>query len=384
LVLVLAVIGLASILGMAMLASASIQAQVKNNNLQAARAQYLAESGVSLAMYYLHNPAAAPVLAEGVYPGQANVGLNAEADDAVDIAVQNVAAKTYDILATGHAGPSTTSNVARELKARVYVDSSYVLDRAASFAGSFTIPAAMSIAGNIRCDGALTNAGGTVSGGAVQAAASNISGWTTLPAFPTRAAPAMSQLNIVSTLAASPARYGYTDASGRQHIGYAQEITGALPIVALPPANANNPLNVWFSRDNDIWLGDCDITGTIVTLGKNRLVVAGAAHAKPAGPLPAIIAGGGVRFCAELPANALAVEGLLYCGGNIDTTNGADAYHCTIDVRGALMMGSSSASISDTYHGAIAVAYDGAHLKLPDLTDIDQTPISVKVLRWGM
>lgn len=383
LVLVLAVIGLATILGVAMLASASLQAQVKSNNIHAAHAQYLAESGVSIAMYYLHDPAAAPVLVDGYYPGQASVPLRAEAGDVVDISVENVADKTYDITATGRAGPDAAS-IARQVKARVSVTSSYVLDRAASFAGNFTMPASMSVTGNTRCDGVLTCAGGKMTGGAVQAAASNVAGFSPLPSFPTHAVPAPAQLSIISSLSGTPARYSYTDADGQQHTGYAQEIGNTVPIIALPPASKSNPLNVWYAKDNDIWLADCDIAGTIVTLGAHKVVVAGNAHVRPAGKLPAIVALGGVRFCSDLPANALAVEGLLYCGGNIDTTGDAEAYHCTTTINGALMMASSSAAISDKYNGTIDVTYAAANVDVPDLTSIDQTPRSIKVLRWGM
>jgi hypothetical protein len=383
LVLVLAVIGLAAILGMAMLASASLQAQVKNNNAHAAHAQYLAESGISIAMYYLHDPAAAPLLVDGYYPGQASIPLRAEAGDVVDVSVQGVADKTYEITATGRAGPDDAS-ISRQVKARVYVTSSYVLDRAASFAGNFTVPPAMSITGNARCDGVLTNAGGKLSGGSVQALASNIAGYSPPPLFPTRAVPAPAQLSIVSSLSSSPARYTYMDGEGQQHTGYAQEIDNAVPIVALPPASKSNPLNVWYARDNDVWLADCDITGTIATLGGHRVVVAGNAHVRPAGKLPAIVALGGLRFCSDLPANTLAVDGLLYCGGNIDTTGDAEAYHCTTTINGALMMASSSAAISDNYKGTIDLTFNGAQVDLRDLTAIDQTPLSIKVLRWGM
>ena len=141
---------------------------------------------------------------------------------------------------------------------------------------------------------------------------------------------------------------------------------------------------MWYARGNDIWLADCDLAATIVTLGSSRVIVAGAAHVVPAGPLPAIVASGGVRFCSDLPANALAVDGLLFCGGNIDTTSDAVAYNCTINIRGALMMAATNGAISDQYHGTIDIAYDAAHLSLPDLTPVDQTPTRVKVLRWGM
>jgi hypothetical protein len=383
LVLVLAVIGLATILGVAMLASASLQAQVKSNNIHSAHAQYLAESGVSVAMYYLHDPAAAPLLVDGFYPGQASVPLRANAGDVVDISVQSVADKTYDITATGRAGPDDAS-ISRQVKARVYVTSSYVLDRAASFAGNFTVPAAVTITGNTRCDGMLTNAGGTITGGSVQATASNISGCSPPPPFPTRAVPLPAQLNIVNTLSASPARYIYTDADGQQHTGYAQEIGSAVPINSLPPALKSNPLNVWYARDNDIWLADCDLNGTIVTLGSHKIVVAGNAHVRSAGKLPAIVALGGVRFCSDLPANALVVDGLVYCGADIDTTGDGEAYHCTTTINGALMMASTSAAISDKYNGTIDVSFAAANVDLPDLTSVDQTPLSVKVLRWGM
>ena len=53
LMLVMAVIGVASLIGMAMLSNASLQAQAASNHERASVAGYMAESGIQAAGYYL-------------------------------------------------------------------------------------------------------------------------------------------------------------------------------------------------------------------------------------------------------------------------------------------------------------------------------------------
>src|SRR3954463_12794214 len=71
LVLVIAVLAFAAVIGFAMLSSASMQAQTTLNSNLALSADALADSGVDLACYYLLNPTKAPknIPAGGFYDG---------------------------------------------------------------------------------------------------------------------------------------------------------------------------------------------------------------------------------------------------------------------------------------------------------------------------
>src|SRR5205823_4412594 len=69
LLLVIAVIALAAVLGYAMLSGATLQNRAGANQVRLAGADYLAESGMNIAMYYLQNPDKAPG-----YPSFGGVG----------------------------------------------------------------------------------------------------------------------------------------------------------------------------------------------------------------------------------------------------------------------------------------------------------------------
>src|SRR5271156_3838177 len=61
LVLVVAVLAVAAVLGYAMLSANTLQAEISSNLMNAAGAEYVAESGVNVGMYYLQWPASAPI-----------------------------------------------------------------------------------------------------------------------------------------------------------------------------------------------------------------------------------------------------------------------------------------------------------------------------------
>src|SRR5687767_14267711 len=72
LMMVVAVVALASLLGYTMLATATMQSRASGNQTKLVSADYLAESGLNIAMYYLQKPENAPTLNAGVYWGGMN------------------------------------------------------------------------------------------------------------------------------------------------------------------------------------------------------------------------------------------------------------------------------------------------------------------------
>ena len=164
LMIVMVAIAIATVMGAAILTSATMQTQVKGNIFAGAQADYLAESGVQLGIHYMQNPTAAAgfLNASGVYAGGSSITFGADVPGYVDIAVSNVAANTYDITATAHGSNSLT----RELTAHVYVNSEFEQTKALSCAGNFTIPSFITVNGDVRCDGNFSvTAGATLTGG---------------------------------------------------------------------------------------------------------------------------------------------------------------------------------------------------------------------------
>ena len=60
LVIVTIVVGVAALMGYALLGSAALESQVSSNSTTLAQAECLAESGINLAMLYLQSPSKAP------------------------------------------------------------------------------------------------------------------------------------------------------------------------------------------------------------------------------------------------------------------------------------------------------------------------------------
>src|SRR4051812_37913003 len=91
LLIVLGVVGVATVMGFAMVSSSALQAQAGGTLKYATAAEYLAESGGQLALYYLQNPGASPVAKPaGYYPGETGVSFGAGVAGSADVTV------TYD------------------------------------------------------------------------------------------------------------------------------------------------------------------------------------------------------------------------------------------------------------------------------------------------
>lgn len=380
LVLVIAVVAMASIMGMAILSASSLQAQVKGTTVRGTDAQYLAESGVNVALHYLMRPEGAPLLnSDGYYPGQSNLSLGSEVNGSVSITVAKVSglSDTYDVIATGSAGPNPDSRTTRELTVRAYVPSTFVIDKAASFGGNFTVVSGMTVNGDLRADGTVTVTG-TVNGN-ISATGSNAT-WSTNPTYPTCAVPAVSQISLYTTLSAGAPFYTYKDSNGNTQIGTPQ-VLGASVTGTLTPA-VNNPMNVWYT-DNDLTLGDCTINGTIFARGAGRKVtIAGNAIVSAHSGMPAFLVNSNVLWPGTSAAKSLTVDGLLWTAGSFVASSGT-ATNCTTTVNGALMMSSSTPRIHSSYSGVLNVTYNASKVTLPDFCSANKTPQSVTILKWG-
>lgn len=120
LVMVMITVGLASVMAISLLSSASLQAQAGNNAVRAAQAEYLAESGVNLAMFYLQHPdkysGSMPL---GYYPGEANANLGSSAGGTVTTSVTWDAVKDEYLVSSVATIQSDQGTTLRKVESRV-------------------------------------------------------------------------------------------------------------------------------------------------------------------------------------------------------------------------------------------------------------------------
>ena len=172
LMMVTAVVAVASVMGMAILSSNALQAEASSSQDQVAQADALAESGVNLVMYYLQNlndntkcPATlASMNVNGPAYTQTGVSLGSSVQGTIDLQVSRTATNRYAITSTGKS-TATAAGVSRKLT--VTTDVNYfaygISAPNISSGGSFTIPATMTILGDLYAAGAIVN-NGTISG----------------------------------------------------------------------------------------------------------------------------------------------------------------------------------------------------------------------------
>src|SRR5688572_17227136 len=110
LMMVVAVVAIASVLGFVMLTSASMQGRAGSNHTKMMSADYQAESGLNIAMYYLQQPGHAPSQsADGYWGGfNADYTLPNGMPCNVSVAVTRDATDpwTYDVTSTAAVGTS--------------------------------------------------------------------------------------------------------------------------------------------------------------------------------------------------------------------------------------------------------------------------------------
>ncbi|MGH7177984.1 MAG: hypothetical protein ACREJC_11430 [Tepidisphaeraceae bacterium] len=410
LMLVIGVVALAAVLGLAMLSSVSLQSQVSANSARAAQAQYLAESGINLAMFYLQNPDQAPALSGEFYPGQGGVAVNCAVPATVDTAVERVGQDTYDVTATAHVGSSATNRLSRAVRVRMQVNSTFEVDRAGSFNGNFVVPAGTNFNGDVRADGQLsvTFPSGGVNG-AVQATGANVPTWTTPPSFPTTAAPTLPQVNLVKSVTADTPYYTYQDQSGNDQVGRPQLISGT--IADEPKPAEDNPKNVWYSTD-DVTIRDCTFTGTVVIARPGKVLsIEGQVNIASGSGMPAVVVGGNLALA---PASQMTVDGLVYVGGGIAGVAGAtpiapgnggngnviqyggeaeeaggavseeeSATPGALSIHGALMMGGSVPQIEASAVNPVTVTFDASKAQSPNFSDANRTPQGIRIIKWG-
>jgi len=382
LVIVLAVIALAAVLGYAMLTTASLSAQIDTNTSGITSSETLAESGVELAAFYLQHPQNAPVLnTDGYWAGGINISLGGTLK--IDsVTVTRTAPNKFTVTSTASGGITSSS---RTIKARLYVESSYIVKNAIACNGDFdlsraavTVTAAnASLSKTIRVDGTLQVASSLL-GTIVQAVSSTLSTVVAVPTYPPAAVPLCAELNNYDSLPA----YTY---NGSTYM--ADELTVDPGATLLTSNLALNPANVWYSTTSRKINSTTTINGTLILRGDSTdLEVKGTLRIRPISGMPALMTARELKLSQS--TSLLDAEGLVWVGKEINSADGVLNILTglfakpTIQIQGALMLAHAGSAMGSGFRGNLKVTFTPDNLNLPNLTTVGQTPTSVKVLSW--
>ena len=383
LVLVISAVALAAVLGFALLSGGMLQTRTSGNASKVAQADYLAESGVNLALYYLENPDKAPSLNGSGYWGGGTYTIGSSSPAlSVTVSVQRDASETteYEISSTGTVGSSGETQMTRTMTCRASVTMGFRMKYAAGSVGSLNVNAGTTLDGDVIAQASVVLRTGSVVTGKVYAPGMTVPlGYSNPPSNPpvpddTIAAPNVNDVSRYST-------YTYNGvASAGETIS--SSVT-SLPSASAPmTAGSTNPGNVWIS-DGNLTLGNnVVLNGTLVVKGNLTINGSGIVITPKAG-MPAVIVVGSVTV--NHPSKNATFNGVTYIGGQLKHGGvllvPADA--SVLNINGGLLLGASSTPIATTYNVKTNIKMDSSVAKVPDLSTTGRSALSVSVERWG-
>lgn len=387
LILVIAATALATIMGLAILGTSSLHAAASRNQTAALRAEYLAESGLELGLYYLQNPNAAPNrgsdgLYNGTAPGQT---LSVSPDDSgrIDaIEVQKLGSGKYAVTARA----TSADGITREARATVHMPSKYEVRHALAVNSpngtNFTIPTAMSITGPtgvtlVRSDGPLTVLGSVI-GTVLSPLITGISG-SRPPAFPVTAAPKLDDLTLArelkNSISTAP-QYTYNGRTYKAKLLSSNPTGGTL----LDSDTTNNPANVWYTTTTRTFSGNVSLPGSLVALGNSTdLRLNGSLTITPKEGMPAMIVQRNLHVLGS--GRNLRATGVSWIGEGI-TSDLLLGLGSRLEFNGAMMLGGNEPNINTLFSGEIRVAFVSAAVSVPTLSEVGATPGPIRILSW--
>jgi hypothetical protein len=387
LVIVVAAMAVAAILGYAMLSGAALQSDVADSAAKAAQADALAESGVSLAMYYLQNPNNAPTLKNGFWPGASGITLNSAtaANQSINVTITGPTGTTsqpiYSITSTGVVSSPTEPTLTRTVVASVQVNLAYQIMTAVGSNSAITILTGAQIKNTgsppiaIETAGLLTIPLGVTVTGNVLAGSRSILGTVTgaiLGGPSSSPAPTAANVNHYLT-------YTYQNATYNAH----QLANSTLNTDPGATFDATNPAKVFYYVGNGTATSGLTVAGNVTVHG-TLIVQKGTLFAQspnnvitPTSGFPAVVAD---QYLQINGAGAgLTINGTVWLGQGI-TGHGLTATSA-INITGALL--TDTAALNALYLGGLKVTYDSTLSSAPALTSTGAVPQSLRMLSWS-
>jgi hypothetical protein len=397
LMLVVAAVALASVLGFVMLSSAALQTRAAANQGRLTAADYLAESGLNIAMYYLQYPEKAPGYAGnfggvGYWNGTGGyISIGSAVDGTVDVTVTRDASDiwTYEVVSTAKTGTNSQTQITKQTGARVYVRNEYVVKHAAAFNGNTVVQPYMTFVGDVW-------------------AAKNFAMRSTAPA------PSISGTIYAKTL--SPIGVGYQNVTSAgvpttdfpapstgtnglnkyvtytvNDVTYSRDTISASSISSTTlGTTTSNPAGIYYkdatSGGDFQILDNVTINGTLVVDGNVRVRGTGIVINAQTG-YPGLIVTGNLQI--EQPSKNLTVNGICYIGGQLQTsttvTPSPSSLISKLTINGALLTGTTGSSNTMTGSNVTTVVtYNAAKAKAPEMTANYRVPKGVSIVRWGL
>ena len=384
LLLVVAVVAMAAVLGFALLSGATLQTRAAGNANHAAQADYLAESGINLAVHYLQHPEKAPSLnAGGYWSGTGgDLAIGSEGAMAINVSVARDATDvwTYEINSTGKVGPAGERQITRTGFSRATVVSEYQLKYATAATAALTLYPRTTITGDVLSNNGVTlKVGAQVTGNALTPLLSLDVGYLNPPANPpvpsnTVGAPAVGDVNKYAT-------YAYQGGTGTADTIPAG-VTSLPNVLAPMVPSAANTANVWVSEGNMTLNNNVVIPGTLVVKGNLTINGLGIVITPKAG-MPGVIVTNTLQV--NQPKKVATISGVVYVGVTLKS-NGvpllpADA--SILNINGGLLLGGAVTPITNNYNVVTNVKLDPNFSKAPDLSTTGRVPVGVNLVRWG-
>lgn len=360
LLLVMVIVALASLIGFALLSSASLQAQVAESGARSAAAEYLAESAVQAAIFYLANPSKVPGDwddAPGYVLFKQN-GVIAGVSGSFDVQVtpSSSVSDAYEITAVGRSGASlpatrATTVTVQPVRAKP--------DFAAGFGGAVDILSTGYVFnGPVSALGAITGWSGTL-----QATSYVLPG----------------NIATVNHYGAGGGTYTMPDGT----TGTPQNL-GSGTITTIPAPAPNNPGKVFYST-GELTLspsGSLTINGTLIVPGSLTIVQGKLVTITREPGFPALIVDNQLRISGK--NTKLVVNGVTWLGGINWVGMGLPLANCagsTVTVNGALLA-AAGAKFEKTLSGSFTANYVPAYADAVNLTATPQPVVGMKILNW--
>jgi hypothetical protein len=371
LVLVISVLALAAVIGLAMLSTASMQAQTTLNSNLALSADALADSGVDLACYYLINPTKAPkaVPAGGYYDG-GTITFGPKMPGSINLSITSLGNGDFRIVSVGKPG---AREIAHTVTATVHINQGYQVKSVVAFNQNGTLPLSSTVNGDIQVNGILTNLGvingNLLSPNAMLGSGSLLGGLIAIDSNNETPIPTPATLRSYST-------YTYNGNT------YSAGVIASLPTGTTLGPTASNPAGIYRYSGTLTMNHNVTINGTLIVENGDLNISGGGNSITPVDGYPALIAKGNVWMRGTLlPSGSprdLTINGLAWLGGSLKYSGLLSNAFFT--VNGALQFGNGG-TVDTLFIPPLRVnpnANKVANLNL----DTSVPPASAKVLTY--
>jgi len=394
LVLVTIATSVAAVLGLSLLSVSSLQTRASGNAATVAEADYFAESGVNIAMYYLQNPSAyTGSRPNGYYPGEANLNLGPDARGTIATEVVYAKPSNFYVIKSTSSRSNSRGSTSRTIQARVrgltsgevavipiidavVLNADVQLDGGMTFTntsgsgvrtlGKVRVVSGGRVNGDVVSDDVVKSGTGEVSGAAksilvaweensvlegvaVGLVSSLLKPFVTAPPTPTDPSALVTDFAHLPDLRS----YRYKNPITGLVLTYnATKLTQALYSAKTIGPTLMNPAGIYWT-DADVELRGSTVNGSVLLINGAKLRIgAGNSSIIARQGYPAVVSGAGIRLenTARLSVTGLTYASKIECDTN---TNGS------ISIVGALMLSDTVAPIpTDNYEGTFSVVYD--------------------------